>query len=138
MDDKTELKKRKRRRVFTIAAAVLLLAVGGFAAWRIYDSKDPVLNPATITVWVAYSGDEDADSAKQMMEDMSDMFQSDQAAITVSVEAIPEEQYADRLEQAKADGTMPTVYQAEYASEEIQKSAASVKPVYNSIDSRSD
>lgn len=57
---------------------------------------------------------------------MSDMFQSDQAAVTVSVEAIPEEQYADRLEQAKADGTMPTVYQAEYASEEIQKSAASV------------
>ena len=138
VDDKTELKKRKRRRVFTIAAAVLLLAVGGFAAWRIYDSKDPVLNPATITVWVAYSGDEDADSAKQMMEDMSDMFQSDQAAVTVSVEAIPEEQYADRLEQAKADGTMPTVYQAEYASEEIQKSAASVKPVYNSMDNLSD
>lgn len=115
-----------------------MLAVGGFAAWRIYDSKDPVLNPATITVWVAYSGDEDADSAKQMMEDMSDMFQSDQAAVTVSVEAIPEEQYADRLEQAKADGTMPTVYQAEYASEEIQKSAASVKPVYNSMDNLSD
>lgn len=138
VDDKTELKKRKRRRVFTIAAAVLLLAVGGFAAWRIYDSKDPVLNPATITVWVAYSGDEDADSAKQMMEDMSDMFQSDQAAVTVSVEAIPEEQYADRLEQAKADGTMPTVYQAEYASEEMQNSAASVKPVYNSMDNLSD
>lgn len=73
-----------------------------------------------------------------MMEDMSDMFQSDQAAVTVSVEAIPEEQYADRLEQAKADGTMPTVYQAEYASEEIQKSAASVKPVYNSMDNLSD
>lgn len=138
VDDKTELKNRKKRRVITIAAVILLLAIGGFSAWRIYDSKDPVLNPATMTVWVAYSEDEDADSAKQMIADMSEMFQSDQTAVTVSVEAIPENQYAERLKQAKIDGTMPTVYQTEYASEDIQRSAASVKSVYDSIDNLSD
>lgn len=138
LDEKTELKHRKRRRILTIAATVILLAMGGFAAWRIYDSKDPVLNEATITVWVACEGSEDADSAKQMMEDMSEVFCGDQSAVTVVVEAIPEDEYADRLEKAKQEGQMPTVYETKYASDEIQDSAASVEAVYESMDNLSD
>ncbi len=138
LDEKTELKHRKRRRIVTIAATVLLLAIGGVIAGRIYASKDPVLDAATITVWVAYSDDEDEDSAKQMMEDMSEVFRSDQSAVTVEVEAIPEDEYADRLLEAKQEGTMPTVYETKYASEEIQGSAASVESVYESMDNLSD
>lgn len=134
LDEKAELKKRKKRRVITIIAAVFVMLAGGFVAWKIYDSKDPILNPSTITVWVAYSEDEEPENVQKMVMDMSKSFMEEQAAVDVVVEAIPESQYEEKLQEAYKSGDMPTVYETNYASDAICADAESVRDVYENID----
>ncbi|MCM1286993.1 MAG: extracellular solute-binding protein [Clostridium sp.] len=138
LDVEKELKKRKRKRVMGISIAAVLLLIGCLTAFRIYDAKDPELKEASITVWVSYGEDEDKEEKEHMIEEMSQSFMRDQPAVTVVAEAIPEEEYADRLKEADALGTMPTIYEQEFADADIISKAASVEDVYKSLNNMSD
>lgn len=138
LDVEKELKKRKSKRVMGISVAVVLLLFGGLTAFKIYDSKDPELKEATITVWVSYGEDEDKKEKEHMVEEMSQSFMRDQPAVTVVAEAIPEDEYADRLKEADISGTMPTVYEQEFADAAILSKAASVNDIYKSLNNMDD
>lgn len=138
LDVGKELKKRKSKRVIGISIAAVLLLFGGLTAFKIYDSKDPELKEAVITVWVSYGEDEDKEKKEQIVEEMSESFMRDQPAVTVVAEAIPEDEYADRLKEADISGNMPTVYEQEFADDDILSEAASVKDIYNSLNNMDD
>lgn len=133
-----ELKKRKSKRVIGISIAVVLLLFGGLTAFKIYDSKDPELEEATVTVWVSYGEGEDKEEKENMVEEMSQSFMRDQGAVTVEAYAIPEGEYVERLTEAYLSGDMPTVYEYEFASADILAEAASVKDIYKSLNNMKD
>lgn len=110
-DVEAELKRRrKRRRKGFMAAAVVLLSGIGIGIFA-YDSKkaQTELKPAELVMWVpAAEGEEE--SVTDMYRNIIAGFTENYPQITVSVVAIPEEEYAGRLVNAAGTEEMPDVY----------------------------
>lgn len=138
LDVGKELKKRKSKRIIGISIAAVLLLCGGLTAFKIYASKDPELKEAVITVWVSYGEGVDKEKKEDIVEEMSESFMRDQPAVTVVAEAIPEDEYADRLKEADMSGNMPTIYEQAFADDEILSKAAPVKDIYKSLNNMDD
>lgn len=137
---KEEIKKRKRKRVFGIAGIAALLLAGGLTIFYLIVQKknDIVLDSSVVTIWICIEGDEDADREKQMIENMADKFLEDQPAVEIEVVAIDSDYYSERLYEADENGTMPTIYEASGAPDEIIQSAASIDKVFDYTDNLSE
>lgn len=108
-------KRKKKRRTYGIGggilAVVVLLAVFGFNIGK--QREDVLLEAANISVW--YSVDENNENAKnKAMQDILDDITSSNVftRVKIEVEAIPEEEYEQRLEEAYQNDSMPTVFES--------------------------
>lgn len=139
MEPNAELRKRRRRRTLTVSTAVLVLICMGIAVYFLYRDKkaETDLNPADITMWLAVSDYEDTEALREMMDSAMADFRENQSRVNVDVEFIKDDEYAERLEEAYSNGEMPTLYDAEYASEEIQDKAADVSRTFEDLSSDS-
>lgn len=134
---KEELKRRKKKRVITIAAAMGILLIGCIVAGSLYMKKyrETHLKSATVTVWISY-GEEGSEADEQMIRDMAAGFEAEYASsdVHIQIEAFPEEEYMDKLEEAMEKGDMPTVYMSDSATDEMLEQAVPIKDIYKYID----
>lgn len=136
LDVKEELKHRKRKRIIGIAAAVLVLLVGGLMVINIYKNKKSqvILEEADVTIWLCIDENENADEEKRMILDMSEKYLSDQGEVTIDVQCIPADEYNQRLEDAIATDDMPVLYESDAVSQQVLDNAIDVEEVFEYLE----
>lgn len=130
-DPKEELKKRKNKRFIGVMIAACLIIGGGVYAFNMYRKKDTKLPKAEISVWVTY--DEDKETAEEKREEVDQMiggYLDNQPNVSVDIEVIEKDDYANKLEEANKKGDMPVLYQSDDVSEEVLDNAVTMEEFY--------
>ncbi len=110
-----ERKKRVRRRMAGICAALFLIAVAGVGFWlRWNHQKDAAVLPdGSVELWYMTTGDEAKDSmAADAWEAVAQQFVAGYPNVSVNTVGISRQEYADKLAEAQKNGTMPDVYES--------------------------
>ena len=112
------VRKRKQiRRTVGIGASIAVILVLAFTGiWRYFDRKeDAILREATVSIWYCIAEEESLqqqknDTFEAMKQELnaSDKF----SEVTVELTAIPEHEYAARLEAAYASDQMPQIFES--------------------------
>lgn len=135
LEPKKELKLRKNKRIFTVSIAAAFLLIIGIAVWNIYRTKksEVILEKATVTIWIAKAEGQNDTDLQKMYDMTTAVFQENQPNIELKWEFIDEGEYAEKLSEAYKVGSMPTIYEAAYASEEILDNAAALDKAFEYI-----
>ncbi len=130
-----ERKKRRTKRLMTAIAILALVAAAVLAGMTLFRNKkaEEGLLPADITLW--FSVNENSEEEKAIKAVIDD-FQAAFEGVTVSITAIPADEYADRLEKAAKQGELPTLFESTGVSETVLANAADVKSVLSSEQAR--
>lgn len=105
---KNEKQKRKRKRLIGIAALVTVLVVmGGFLGWNIWQQKEAETLPAAdIALYYELSGDEQQDAVKaDALNAVIHSFTASFPGVTVQPVGIEKTRYLDTVQDALANGT---------------------------------
>ena len=134
------VRKRKQiRRTVGIGASIAVILVLAFTGmWRYFDRKeDATLREAAVSIWYCVSDEESLRQQKNetfeaMKQELnaSDKF----AEITVELTAIPERDYAIRLEEAYASGNMPQIFESPDRDAAWLSGAENLKSVIDSVE----
>lgn len=136
-DVKAELKYRKRKRLIGIGIAVLVLAISGSVGYKIYDARKAQidLKDASLIMWVCVPDGQDIEGYAALYQSALSEYIEKYPQITLSIEAIAESEYVDRLVQASETDQMPDVYQMVYTdSIEYAKGISRVWKYVNKAD----
>lgn len=109
LDDREELKRRKKRRVLRMGLLGVSVAAAAGICFGVYQKKamEARLAPADVVVWIPA---EDEEEGKAVFEDMLSEFCSNNSQIRLELEYIPENEYNSRLEAALASGEGPDLF----------------------------
>ena len=127
----TEKKRRRVKRFAGIAAAFAVLIIGAGAVTGAYLSgrSEQMLDDAVIRVWYSVEDDSTEGAAmKSITDDFTDKFGN----VTVELTAIPESEYADRLEEAAKENALPDLFESSNLSDDVLKNAGSIDNVLSS------
>ena len=139
LDPRTELKRRKRRRIIGVAVATLVIGIGAMIGFNMYQDKkiDAELPASTITVWVpSVSGDaiRAQEARKKNMDIMVAEFQKNYPHVKVDIVPVENEIYAQKLEEAKQNKCMPTLFLQENVKDDsLVSDKAELTPVLSYI-----
>lgn len=110
-----ERKKRVRRRLLGIVAAVAVVAVAFAGLWMMWKQRaeESVLPDGSVQLWYMTTGNEAEDqAAADSWKAVTDQFMAEYTNVTVTTVGIPENQYAEKLAEAQKNGTMPDIYES--------------------------
>ncbi len=126
-----EKRRRMAKRFIGVAAAVAVIIGGCAVGLGVYGSKaqEEFLRPADISIW--YCADEGADEI-QAMESVREDFITTFPDVTVELTAFSADEYADKLAQAKANGSMPTMFESSDVSDGIVAGCHTLEKVIES------
>jgi len=128
-----------RRKVLRFAIPVLLIGAIAWFGIKEYEYIQAERNKATlenctIVAWVPTQEDEKAEErVAQFAEALAD-FTTTYPMVTLQIEAVPESEYAQRLEEAVKNNTLPTVFDVDYLPREYDSSLASLEDTYERLD----
>ncbi len=133
---KGELIRRKAKRGFFIAAVLLLTGVLG---WKEYQYIQTIQNKAnlvesTVSVWLPMGRNQDEKEIKEAFDLEIADFYATYPAVTLQVECIPKEEYADRLANAFTTGQVPTVFESSYLPDTRKDFLADLSDAYEMLD----
>lgn len=138
---KKRIGQLKKKRMIQIATAATLVIIGMGTFLSIYLSKyfKTHLRAATVKIWITYDDSSFAsniDERKSMFDDMSSDYikQYESSGVKLEVEYIPISEYEDKLEEAKKNGNMPTLYMADDISPDLYGDATVLREVYSFLD----
>lgn len=126
-----ERKRRNFRRLGGILAACLVVAICAGVVWYTYTVKraEQYLNPADISIWFSVTDDS---TEKVAMESVVKDFREKFPDVTIDLKAIPEAEYAAELENAAANGTLPTLFESTGISDDVLAEAGDISSILES------
>jgi len=129
-------KRRLIRRAVLAAILAVLIAVGALYAKDRYHNmkKKVVLEDASLTMWIAYSGEMSRQEAVKYGESITADFLEEYDNIHIDIRAISEETYAAALEEAAANGTLPDIFMSDGASEKVLAETITVEDVFSYLE----
>lgn len=128
---KKERRNRRVRRLVGILTASILLAASTFVVQRALNKKmaEDDLEAATINVWFSVKdGSSEEDAMKEVFTDFKSKF----TKVNIEYRAIPESQYLNEINAAKASGNMPDLYESTDLPDSVVESAADLQKVIDS------
>jgi hypothetical protein len=128
--EEQERKYLLKRRIISVACVGLVILAGAVYGLIDYHTKKQAANleKTTITVWMPVDGDGEAE-AQEEFEGMIVDFQTDYPQVTIDVSYVPEEEYQNRLEEAFEQKMLPTVFDAEYLTADMEEDCATIDDV---------
>lgn len=120
---------RKKRRLavsITMSALLACVVVALVLINRVRQGNEVLtssLETCELSIWVPYSGSQDAEDAKKQMELLMKDFQSNSGSfegndkVTIHCEAVAAERYAETFRQAYESGEAPDIYCADYVDD---------------------
>lgn len=130
-----ELKSRKNKRKVGVLLVTLVLLIGAAIGGIFFYIKraETVLRPANLTMWVqAEAGEEKA--VESTFQDIVDDFCESYPQVEIDVEAIPVNEYGERLKKAERNGEMPEIFESTDLSSFYLEEAAALDKVYAKLD----
>ena len=115
LDPREELRRRKRKRIFGVSAAVVVIVVGSMLGINLFQDKKikAELPAAEMTIWIP-SAEGDAAASEAAVTGNMDVvlseFRENYPHVLVQVIPVPEESYTQKLAEAKKDNTLPTLF----------------------------
>lgn len=133
---KGDLIRRKAKRGIFMTVALLLIGVFG---WKEYEYIQTIQNKAnlvesTVSLWLPIGKDQEEKEIKEAFDLEIADFKTTYPAVTVQVECIPEEEYADRLTNALTAGQVPTVFESSYLPDGHGDLLADLSDAYEMLD----
>jgi serine/threonine protein kinase len=128
--EEQERKYLLKRRIISVACVGLVILAGAVYGLIDYHTKKQAANleKTTITVWMPVDGDGEAE-AQEEFEGMIVDFQTDYPQVTIDVSYVPEEEYQNQLEEAFEQKMLPTVFDAEYMTADMEEDCATIDDV---------
>ncbi len=124
-----EKKRRKRKQIIGVVAALAVIGIAALAVFKYYDSKrlEERLNPATITVW--YSADTDAETVA--MEEIEKDFESAFDNVDVVLTAYSPYEYKNAIMTAYSNDSLPSLFESTGISESDLSKCRDVTGIIN-------
>lgn len=115
-----EMKRRRRMRIIQAAGVLSVAAIAGGVMFFRYRNQveENSLKAADLEVWLVADENDTEDSTKERFAEMTADFSEAYSQIQLNVTAISEQDYADRLNQAAAEGNLPDVFDSTYLDPE--------------------
>lgn len=103
-------KRKKRRRFLSIAAALMIVSVGGLVFEQSYSARkaEAQLQAADITIWIQA---DDEDEKKNAIKEISDAFMQAYSNVRVHVVSMPDEVYEEKFNEAVRNNTLPEIFE---------------------------
>lgn len=116
---KEEIKHRKRKRNFKITLLTLCMLCIGLICFEQYDSakKEAVLNETELQLWV-YCNDRGEEATQKQYQEMISEFIDAYPQVSITIDVIPETEYAEKLRQSLAAGKGPDLFDSTFLSTE--------------------
>jgi serine/threonine protein kinase len=133
-----ELKKRQfRRRIWASGFALLAVAliVGTVLITTVLKPKELsglTVKADTISIWVGVNGADN--SNQQAMNDIVKQFNEKYPQVKVNIEAVPQSEYAQKINQAKSNNSLPTMFCSDELDIGVKDFTVSLNSLYNSLD----
>ena len=130
VDPRVDLRRRKLRRVITIVAAALVIALtGGLSLRKYLELKNRVkLEDTTLSIWVPYNEERNETEAKEYVECLMSHFQEQNSEkninVILDIKAVNEDEYYEKLTKAAGTADMPDLFVSDEASEELLQYAS--------------
>ena len=130
-----EKKRRRARQLGGIFAgiAVILVAAAIVLTQYFREKSEEELQPADIEVWFAL---EDGSTEKDAMEMVIQDFKENYPDVTVTLKAIPADEYEDAILQAAKNDELPDLFESTDLPEEMLDRARDVTSILKSIQAR--
>ena len=111
--EKEELKRRKKSRIITASLVGAMILAGAGYGYFMYHQKQVAaqLEEAKVTVWIPVPDDKEISTYQDMYVNMLQEFGQEYQQVSVVVKCIKQSTYDDRLEEAKKEGNLPTLFQ---------------------------
>lgn len=133
---KTQVRRRKNRRIAGLGAALLVIAISFgmfFANWN-KQKEEETLPAASISVAFSLSGDESADNAKkEAFSSIVEAFQTSFPDVTIDIRTYPEEEYESQVRSAIREGKAPTLFETTGFEKETLEDVLNLEGVVNQI-----
>lgn len=126
-----EKKKRSRKRVIRVAIACAVVVIALIAGLFVFNNKraEGKLDPAVISVWYRLENGTDEENA---MASIKQQFEDVFPDVTLEMTSFLPEEYEQALLSAKANGTMPTLFESTGVDEALLESALDLEAVIDS------
>ena len=137
-DVKEELKRRKLFRAGLVAGVFTVIIAAGAVCLLLFRSRsaDAALDDAKILVWYPVSGEETGEGEEEFLS-MAQAYQEYYPNIEIQVEAIPADEYGERLAEALETGeNVPTVFESTSLDSSWNEKLASVDEAYEWLTER--
>ena len=137
-DVKEELKRRKLFRAGIVAGVFTVIIAAGAVCLLLFRSRsaDAALDDAKILVWYPVSGEETGEGEEEFLS-MAQAYQEYYPNIEIQVEAIPADEYGERLAEALETGeNVPTVFESTSLDSSWNEKLASVDEAYEWLTER--
>lgn len=123
LDVEQELKRRRKRRMIQAGSVAAVLVAAGGALLLRYQSQQAAatLQPAQLEIWLVADGNDTEELAVRRFEDMTENFRNSYSQVQLEVTAIPEKDYAERINEAAQRGTLPDLFDSTYLSSEYME-----------------
>lgn len=132
-----ELRKRKIRRLISIAAVCVIALAGTFVCLHIVNQRKAaaaILEPADIDIWISASSEETMGEEKKLLEAALEEFHGEYPQITIEIQCIPEPVYEETLREAMRQGTLPALFESNCLSVSDYESLNDVSDVFDFIE----
>ena len=129
VENKTLVKRRRRRRTMLIAGgmAVALAGVAVGAGMYMMKRDEEYLSASNVSIWVPIAEDADEEEQEERWNQVLESFKADYPVVGISLKLIPEEDYADELEEALDAGKAPALFMSTGLSAEYDSSLADLE-----------
>ena len=130
-----EKKKRRFRRFTGIAAAVaVLILVGSLFTLNYFAQKSAeTLLPANIELWASVS---EGSTELDAIESISKQFHETYPDIDITIMAIPESEYKEKIAAAAANNSLPTLFESTDITGTVLENANDITAVLNSSEAQ--
>ena len=133
---KREKRRRATKRALGIVAACLVVAAACGLAYHLYlDKKEAEkLADTSISIWLSV---DDGSNEEEAMESVTTEFNEKYPNVKIDLEAIPADEYEDRLIKAAKDDSLPDLFESTGLSENVLQYASDVSAVLKSDQAKS-
>ena len=126
-----EIRKKKIKRMIGISAACIAVAIISGLVFYFFTKKrdSETLQAASISVWFSVTADSAEEEAmKAVIDDFSAKFPK----VTIDLQAIPENEYAERILDAARKDELPALFESSGLSEEVLDETVDLDAVLSS------
>lgn len=136
-DVRKELKRRKHKRIFTLAGACATVLLATFICVKVMENKKTeagVLKEGQISIWVEVAEGLSLEAEKSSFEGALSEFRQEYPQITLDIQYINEEEYDAKVQEAVKNNSLPTLLESNTIGADVHKYLEDMSAVFKYLE----